>query len=112
MMMLLTTLDSVLSGDIRPPVYIYLPGIHDYPISLMAALCLFNLMTSLFYLGIISTCDGLFFFLFLNMPMVSSIITEHLKELNAVIKVDKALETNEVKCKMIEYYWMNLKYKE
>lgn len=109
MVLLLTSLDSLLSGEIRPPVYIYLPHVHDYSTPMMAAVCIFNLLTSSFWLGVISTCDGLFFYLFLNMPMVSSIVTEKLKELNAVVTV---LEASEIKCKMIEYYWMHRKYQK
>lgn len=109
--LLLTTLDSLLSDKIRPSVYIYLPGVHHYSTPLMIVLCLFNLLTSSFMLVVTSSCDALFFFLFLNMPMVSSIITDHLQELNDMVLLDRNKSIG-MKRKMVEYYCMHLKYKE
>lgn len=110
-MILLITLISAQSGEMRPCAYVYLPRPYEYPTLMLVALHLFNFASLTFLLVIFCGDQAMVCMLFLNMPMVSSIIAEHLMELNNIIQQENN-KTMEIKREMIEYYWMHRKYKE
>lgn len=76
---------SIESGELVPCLLMYFPFVGEYTTGWLILVAVYNYLIVVIAAIAISPSDLTFFLIFVNIPMVSSIIGEDLKELNRVI---------------------------
>lgn len=107
----LILLESALTGTLVPPLRIYFPGV-DAGFSVgFAFVILYNYVVLIVGLLVIGGYNSLLFFIFANIPMVSSVIIGHLDDLKDVLLVPNYKLCN-VKRRLFNIILMHNKYIE
>lgn len=83
----LVVIESVLMEKLIPPLQAYFPGLdQDLSVSLVLVVS-YNYVMTIIAFATVGTYSSLLFFIFANVPMVSSVIIAHLDELKDVLLV-------------------------
>lgn len=107
------TVASIVSGELKPSMYVYFPGVHEYSNCLMAMLLLYNFALAIATVLISPPGDVFFFFIFSNIPMIPDIIQGQLDEMTAALEVKKRpINLIDIKCRIWQFLKMQKKYEE
>lgn len=101
--------ESYCSGELKPTLLIYLPGIDDRSTCYMLLLVIFNYAIAVMSLISSPLNDALFFVLFANIPMIPKIIEGQLNELNER-QEDRMVSRKEIRSRMWQYFLMHSAY--
>jgi hypothetical protein len=110
---LLGTCETLLTGNYKPTMVIYFPGIHEYSTQMMVVSLTVNHLMVVVSLLSIPPGDIFFFILFANMPMVPAVIKGHFDELTRKLEhTGKVVNVMEVKRRIVQYIGMQRRYNE
>lgn len=105
--------DLIQNREFTRTLLIYYPfgDQSSQPCCLNAIMFFYSLLITVFAVAVLIPIDSLLFLIFLNIPMTSAIIQEHLLELNNVLEI--AIMTEDVINKrLLEYLVMHKKHNE
>lgn len=110
---LLQLIDSIQKGELKPCLFIYFPFGFEYsqPLCLRVIMFLYNFLFAASIITILVPVDILFFLIFLNIPLTSEILQEHLLELNRSLEKARISE-DAIKRRLLEYLEMHKKHIE
>lgn len=108
---IMLVLEAIYTGQIVPPLRIYIPGIDEQTVAGLSTLIVFNYMVFLCGYVIVISYNLLIFFIFANIPLVSSVIAGHVDELSEAL-MDPDCHLQEVNCRLLAIISMHQKFKE
>lgn len=101
--------ESVIRGVWKQPMIIYFPGIYEYSTIQFALLIAFNVIMIVVCFVTLPVVDMLFFLMFANVPMVPTIIKQHLNSLDEGIE-NSRFSPREIKHRLVLYHLMHKSY--
>lgn len=82
----ISILEYLITGDMKPFMHIYIPGIDNYSATGFTMLLVLNYILGVCCFFTLIPIDSTFFVIFANFPMISTILTDKLNELNASLE--------------------------
>lgn len=107
----ITTVEYFRTGELKPCYNAYFPGIYEYSGVTKALWLLYNYSIAVLAAFSATPGDLLFIITFAHIPMVASIMTGHLQELDTVL-ADRRASERDIKRGLIQYLFMHRKLNE
>lgn len=105
------TFETIRTGELKPCLFLYFPGVHNYSVITSILLAAYNYMMVTLSFFCMAPGDTLFFLIFVNLPMLRTIIQSRLKHLDDVLDDEKgSYERNEARKVLIEVLLMHQRY--